>query len=441
MKIDRMNVVVLSLISSLLLSGCHTSTSGSSPVKTDDPFVTNSKTTEQKTLTTDEVKKFIKEHDEEYGDIFSNLKENEIHIEEKEWKNQTLYFLLYTGNDSFATTLYQIREKDGEIEGLDYVSSGTTDYFSFDIISISEGNFITVYAATHMGNGNLEMIQLENIPGRKAGALPDYELYAIDNHLEGMEKETGTLVSKIFKDGILSPAYKDVNQDGNTDIVLSGVIQEYQSTKETEEELTNEKPVYEVYVFNPEDKTFMLQSEQDLREKKQLSISDMVINNHDLLNDTLCTEYKVQDIYQYQGKPKKIIDFKDESGTYRHYLIYDGIVYVVLNEKPSISDDPADRGEYLDYVILTNDVYSLSIGIQIGMSQEELTDTGIDFNIIKNGDDLDSELLSGKTGYLKKLKIDYDTIYYAEGTFEENIALAVMVKDKKVVRIATDKLY
>ena len=211
--------------------------------------------------------------------------------------------------------------------------------------------------------------------------------------------------------------------------------------KETEEELTNEKPVYEVYVFNPEDKTFMLQSEQDLREKKQLSISDMVINNHDLLNDTLCTEYKVQDIYQYQGKPKKIIDFKDESGTYRHYLVYDGIVYVVLNEKPSISDDPAYRGEYLDYVILTNDVYSLSIGIQIGMSQEELTDTGIDFNIIKNGDDLDSELLSGKTGYLKKLKIDYDTIYYAEGTFEENIALAVMVKDKKVVRIATDKLY
>ena len=135
------------------------------------------------------------------------------------------------------------------------------------------------------------------------------------------------------------------------------------------------------------------------------------------------------------------LKYEDEYGAFRHYLVYEGIIYVVLNDKPELGKEEVDNAEYIDYVILTNDIYSLSIGIQVGMSEKELTETGIDFSVIKNGDDLDSEFLSGKTGYLRKMKIAYDTIYYGESSYDENIAIAVIVKNGKVVRIATDKLY
>lgn len=442
MKKDRLDVVVLSLISSLVLSSCQATKGGAGQVKVDKPLVTDVETVKENGITKEKVKEFVKEHEDEYGDIILDLKNNEIHIEEKTFKNQTLYFFLYTPNDFWETTLYQIRETEGVIEGLDYISSGATDFFNFDIISISEGDFVTVYSASHMGNGSLELVELDNIPGRKAGEVSDYELYAIDNHFEEIESKTGKTTSKIFQDGILTPEYKDVNNDGNTDVILNGVLQEYEFNKETnEEELQKSEKVCEVYLFNPKDKTFTLQSDNDLREKKPLSIGDTVINNHDLLNDSPCTEYKVQDIYQYQGEPKKIVEYKDEYGTYRHYLVYEGIIYVVINDKPELGQEEVDKAEYIDYVILTNDIYSLSIGIQVGMSEEELTETGIDFAVIKNGDDLDSEFLSGRTGYLRKMKIAYDTIYYGESSYDENIAIAVIVKDGKVVRITSDKLY
>lgn len=437
-----MDVVVLSLISSLMLSGCHATVSSSDKVKVNKPLVTDAEAARVDAMTKDKIKKFVKEHEEEYGDLIYNLKDNEIHIEEKTFKDQKLYFFLYTANDNWETTLYQIREKDGVIEALDYISDGATDYFNFDIISISEGDFITVYSATHMGNGSLELLELDNIPDRKVGEEPDYELYAVDNHFEEMVDKDGTVTSKIFENGILTPVYEDVNQDGNTDIQLKGTLQEYQYNKETdEEELQNTKSICEVYLFNPKDKTFELQSGEDLREKKALTIGDTMINNHDLLNDCPCTEYKVQDIYQYQNEPEKLVEYKEESGAYRHYLVYDGIVYVVINDRPKLGKSAIDMAENIDYVMLTSDLYSFCIGIQVGMEETELAETGIDFVTIKNGDDLDSELLSGRTGYLRKLKVPYDSIYYAESSYEENIALAVIVKDGKVVRIATDKLY
>ena len=442
MKKDRLDVVVLSLISSLVLSSCHATSGGSEQVKVNKPLVTNVETVKENDMTKEKVKKFVKDHKDEYGDIIYDLKSNEIHIEEKTFKNQTLYFFLYTPNDYWETTLYQIRETDGVIQALDYISSGATDYFNFDIISISEGDFVTVYSASHMGNGSLELMELESIPERKVGEAPDYELYAIDNHFEGVEGKTGKPTSKVFHNGMLTPEYKDVNNDGNTDVVLNGVVEEYEYNKETsKEELQKSEKVCEVYLFNPKDKTFTLQSDNDLREKKPLSIGDTVVNNHELLNDSPCTEYKVQDIYQYQGEPEKIVEYEDEYGAFRHYLVYEGIIYVVLNDKPELGKEEVDNAEYIDYVILTNDIYSLSIGIQVGMSEKELTETGIDFSVIKNGDDLDSEFLSGKTGYLRKMKIAYDTIYYGESSYDENIAIAVIVKNGKVVRIATDKLY
>lgn len=442
MKKDRMDVMLLSLISSIMLAGCSTTASSTDKVKVTEPVVSNVETIADNTISKDAIKRFVKKNKEEYEDVIYELKDNEIHIEEKEFKDQTIYFFLYTPDDYWSTMLFQIREENGIIQGLDYISEGSTDYFNFDVISISEGDFVTVYSASHMGNGTLELINMDELPDREIGSVPDYEMYAIDGHYEDMVVDNVPVTSKVFENGILTPEYKDVNEDGNTDVVLSGVVQEYEFDEEADtHNLKSAREVCQIYEFDPAAKTFTLQSGEDLREKKQLSISDTVVNNHELLNDTPCTEYKVQDIYQYQGEPLKTIDYQNEEGAYCHYLVYDGIIYVVISDDAVTESKELDQNEYIDYVILTNELYSLSIGIQVGMDAGELADTGIDFEVYTNGDDLDSELLSGKTGYLRKMKIDYDSIYYAESSFDENTALAVIVNEGKVVRITTDNLY
>lgn len=440
MKKNRMDMVILSVISSFFIAGCQSQTS-SSAVGTQEPKTSEATANAQEvekeelSISKDMLKDFVKTHEEEYGEIIYDLKE-EIVIEKREQNGKELYFFLYTPESGWCTTLYQIQYENGEILSLDYVSEGATDYFNFDVISITEGEFVTAYSATRMGNGSLVLIEMDNIPDRKIGETPDYELYAIDGYYEDMTLDNKPKASKVFANNVLLPEYRDVNDDGNTDIVLTGKIENYVYDEENEvHNLTSTEDVCQVYIFNSETKEFLLEQGEDLTDKVQLSIGDNLINNHDLLNETPCMECRVQDIKFYQGEPKKCIDYMDENGVFHHYMIYDGIIYVVLGE----AEIEPDRT--IDHVILTNELYSLSMGIQVGMEEEEIAETGIYFDVIQNGDDLDSELLSGVSGYLRKMKIAYDTIYYAESSFEENVAVAVMVKDGKITRIATDKLY
>lgn len=441
MKRDKLEVVVFSLISLMVFAGCHTSVGSSGSLKEKEPKVTQTGTKE-KEITSKQIKNFIKNHEDEYGELFQEVKESELHIETKTMQEKSLHFLLYSPEDYWGAKLYQIQSEGGEIISLDYIAEGAATYFKFDIITMSEGDFVTVYSASHMGNGYLEFINMKDIPDRKTCDEPDFKFYAIDDHYEDIMEQGGSVNSQVFEGAFLVPEYKDINQDGHTDIILNGTVLKYTKNNETgEEEQAGTSNAHVVYLYDPAGKVFNLHQGEDLRERKPLSISDTVINNHELLNDSPCTEYTVKDIYQYYGKPEKIITQKDEKEAYRHYLVYDGIMYVVVNDKKDFKYIDTDQAEYIDYVILTSRLYSMSVGIQAGMEEAELLETGIDFEMIKNGDDLDSELLSGKTGYLRKMRIPYDTIYYAESSYDENIALAVMVKGGKVSQIATDKLY
>ncbi|MBR3771701.1 MAG: hypothetical protein IKL07_05480, partial [Clostridium sp.] len=189
MKRDKIDMVILSVISSFMIAGCQVESS-SGTLKTQEPMATETgakaeeSEVEELMITKDILKDYVKEHEDEYGEIIYDLKDDEILIEKKECNNEELYFFLYTPVDGWYTTLYQIREVDGDIQSLDYVSEGATDYFNFDVISISEGEFVTVYSATHMGNGYLTLVDLEKIPDRQNVTMPDYELYAIDGYYE-----------------------------------------------------------------------------------------------------------------------------------------------------------------------------------------------------------------------------------------------------------------
>lgn len=438
---DKILIFIFSMVSSCFIVGCQVQTS-SGIVSTAEPKASEAVAkvqeveTEDVLISKDRLREFVNKHKGEYGELFQELKKEEIVIEKREQNGIEMYFLLYTPANGWCTTLYQIQQEDGEILSLDYVVEGAADYFNFDVISITEGDFVTAYSATSEGNGSLVLVALDNIPNRQVGEKPDYEMYAIDGYYEDMVLGSNPKSSKIFVNNVLLPEYRDVNGDGNTDIVLTGKLENYMYDEDKGvHNLTSTEDVCQVYVFNPVTKNFELEQGEDLTDKVQLSIGDILINNHELLNETPCMEYHVQDIKQYQGEPKKSIDYMDENGLFRHYMIYDGIIYVVLGE------ENIEQDRTIDYVILTNELYSLSMGIQVGMEEEEIAETGIYFDAIQNGDDLDSELLSGISGYLRKMKIAYDKIYYAESCFDENVAVAVMVKDGKITRIAIDKLY
>ncbi len=429
-------LVLFLFITTIVLSGCSKTISSSGQIETEEPFTTSIEEAESSAVTEESVKEYVKQNQEQYQTLFEELEDSEIHIDTRELKEQSYYFLSYIRTGDWSTSLYLVHEEEDRITGIDYILEGATEYFQYDLISISEGEFVSVYTADYMGNGNLALLNLERLSGRNVSSIPDYEFYAIDSHYEQMQFNNSPVISSVFEGGILLPKYEDVNQDGHTDVILQGIMEQYEYDAETDmQNLKRRLDVYQIYQYSEELGAFCLATGEDLREKRQVSLCDSVINNHELLNDSLCSEYKVQDIYQYSGKPKKLITQKCDEGMYRHYMVYDGIIYIVHGEKA------IDEMQYIDYVILTNEIFSLSIGIQVGMEERELADTGLYFESFENGDDLDSELLSGKTGYLRKMKIKYDTIYYAEGSFEDNIALAVIVHDGKIVRIATDKLY
>ena len=60
MKKDRLDVVVLSLISSLVLSSCQTTSGGAGQVKVDKPLVTDVETVKENGITKEKVKEFVK---------------------------------------------------------------------------------------------------------------------------------------------------------------------------------------------------------------------------------------------------------------------------------------------------------------------------------------------------------------------------------------------
>jgi len=85
---------------------------------------------------------------------------------------------------------------------------------------------------------------------------------AVDNYHEN-NMMTATLyglegtASSVFLGGMLHADYGDVNSDGHTDIVLSGIRQIFQSDGHGEQILAKEFYVKEIYMYDPPSDTFL----------------------------------------------------------------------------------------------------------------------------------------------------------------------------------------
>jgi hypothetical protein len=141
---------------------------------------------------------------------------------------------------------------------------GNKRFFSYELINISNGTFIAAYCATHAGNGNLELVSIFQ-PDIIKYSIP----FAVDGHYEEMaiaaieyglisEYDENIRASAVYLGGKLHADYLDVNQDGYTDIVLSGIRRIYQTGEDDKRILKKEYYVRSVYLYDAEKDKFVL---------------------------------------------------------------------------------------------------------------------------------------------------------------------------------------
>jgi hypothetical protein len=122
---------------------------------------------------------------------------------------------------------------------------------------------IEVFDETHIGNG---FYYLYEIKGKQVNLLT--KTRAVDWSFDGaLEFNHKFDYSIVYKGGKLTPIYRDVNNDGITDIILKGTIQIVESDEKTK---LKEYPAQKVLVFNKVKNKFV----EDLKQRKGFKKDD-----------------------------------------------------------------------------------------------------------------------------------------------------------------------
>lgn len=120
-------------------------------------------------------------------------------------------------------------------------------------------SILEVFDTTHMGNGSIHLYSFNQ---NTKQIRPLFQACAVDNYHDTRQDPKGYpelgggwwgSCSVYYKDGRLEAKYKDVNSDGVDDVVLTGTQQIFCSrTYDEEEQLVQEKEIYEEYILRPD---------------------------------------------------------------------------------------------------------------------------------------------------------------------------------------------
>ena len=200
--------------------------------------------------------------------MFKSLTAIEI---SKKWDSDgnAMYFAKTTPEFMWGCNLYMILTDDNEITGIVNTGlGGNNDLFSYDVACMTQGDFIAVYPSSHVGNGMLVLVPISKpsapkygIPDAVDGDYEDMQLTAVQYGLAS-ENDENVTASAIYLGGKLHAEYVDLNQDGNTDIVLIGIQQIYQTGINFREQiLRKEYYVKNVYLYDPMKDDFIFSDE------------------------------------------------------------------------------------------------------------------------------------------------------------------------------------
>ncbi len=188
----------------------------------------------------------------------------EFELQDKSYQGKEYHFMFVQGGDSWSCELYYVLlNEQGRFQAVIPCGGGNQPLFSYDIVSLSGENYVAVYCASHMGNGDLELYSLEQEDGK-----PYIIENVIDHHYEAMAlvNEYGFPYSKsqIYYDGKLNAEFKDIDQDGYTDIELIGMKLQYERYPSDEsEKLTNSLNYKRAYLYDSSKQLFALYKEEE----------------------------------------------------------------------------------------------------------------------------------------------------------------------------------
>lgn len=153
-------------------------------------------------------------------------------------------------------------------------ASGLERFFEVDLIEISQGAFIAAYCSSHMGNGTLSLIPVNDYKKTKY-TFPAIGFYSGENEWLSQNNflELYGDSASSYMSGHLSAFYEDVSGDGLTDVILSGV-QELRYSKDDGAYLLGEIMEYYyckyVFLYDAVSDSFYLDEELSLHQKIQV---------------------------------------------------------------------------------------------------------------------------------------------------------------------------
>lgn len=168
-----------------------------------------------------------------------------------------IYFAEATPQLMWGSELYIVSVDDNKITKItDAGLGGNSEYFSYDVVTMTQGVFISAFCASHSGNGELELALLPNpnikkytIPGAVDNYYEDSRLTAAEYSLASTENGDIT-ASAVYLGGKLHADYTDINHDGDTDVVLTGIQQIYETGIHQEQIPRKEYYVKDVYLYD-----------------------------------------------------------------------------------------------------------------------------------------------------------------------------------------------
>jgi len=206
----------------------------------------------------------------------------------KKWDSigNAYYFVEATPDFVWGTGLYLIITDDYEIvKVVDTGLGGYSEFFSYEIVSMSQGDFLAVYCSAHTGNGELVLAPITEMNRTKYiftdaiddhyecmrstaieyGLAPEHSQEVISGEIFEEDEDGHVEASTVYLGGKLHADYFDVDQDGNTDVVLTGIQRVYETGNNNEQILKQEYYVKNVFLYNPEIDGFILNNELSMK--------------------------------------------------------------------------------------------------------------------------------------------------------------------------------
>jgi hypothetical protein len=181
------------------------------------------------------------------------------------FNGEEINFMQLTNTTFDANLLLWIDIKDGKIVEWEKTGAMSVGHLEYYFIEMSQGMFIAAYCADTHANGNLLLIPLDNLGESKYtfSNVYDYNLgfWGVVGEEFGLYNDYGSpiLAADILIDKKLDAKYMDIDGDGNTDVVFTGIREIY--LNEDDPQLWREYYVKQVYLYDPDIDDFVLSDE------------------------------------------------------------------------------------------------------------------------------------------------------------------------------------